>query len=250
MNISSQSRAATSFRCHAHKQLELGADSGVLGSAAITCKKPVNQCGFTLIELLVVIGVIVVMAAVMAPAMSFIKGGNDLGTAGNRISGLLEQSRAYAMSRNTYVWAGLKNVNPGGPVAIAAVYSKDGSANTNSTNLVTLGKLIVIENVCLASVTATNAGLNRQTADTNLSSGASLVSFSLTKGGSTYTFTNTIGFNSQGIAVTQGFDSISQIIEIGLIPSRNTNASPATMPSNVVVFQVSGITGSVKTYRP
>jgi hypothetical protein len=190
------------------------------------------------------------MAALMAPAMSFIKGGTDLSIAGSQVSGMLEQARAYAMSRNTYVWTGLKNVNPGGPIAIASVYSKDGTPNTNASNLVQIGKILSIDNACLTTIAATNGGLNRQTADTNLASGASWTSFSLAKGGASYTFSNTIGFSSQGVAVTQGFDSIPQIIEIALIPSRNTNAPPATTPPNVVVLQVSGITGAVKTFRP
>jgi len=223
----------------------------LLSGRPYDCRTLARNEAFTLIELLVVIGIIVAMAALMAPAMSFIKGAGDLGTAGNQVSGLLERSRAYAMSRNTYVWAGLMNMNPGGPLALASVYSKDGTANTNPSNLVQLGKLISIDNICLTSLPLPNTGnLTRQTADTNLGMGASSTTFALTKAGVTYTFSKTIGFSSQGVGVTQGFDAIPQIIEIGLIASRNTNTPPTTPPSNVVVLQVSGITGAVKTYRP
>lgn len=211
---------------------------------------PARNAAFTLIELLVVIGIIVAMTALMVPALSFIKGGSDLGIAGSKISGMLEQARAYAMSRNTCVWVGLMNVNPGGPLALGAVYSKDGTANTNSSNLSPLGKFISIDNTCLASVVLPATGnLARQAADFSLPMSNSTTSFSLPHGGTNSTFTNTIGFNSQGVAVTQGFDSIPRIIELGLIPSRGTNSSSA-VPSNVVVLQISGITGAVKTFRP
>lgn len=210
-----------------------------------------RRAAFTLIELLVVIGIILAMAAIMVPAVSFIQGGSDLGIAGGRISGILEQARAHAMARNTCVWVGLRNVNPGGPVAIASVYSRDGTTNTISANLIPLGKISTIDNVCLYNLTnRTNGNLWRQPADTNLISGVSSVSFSLTKGGTNYTFTNTIGFNSQGIAVTQGFDTVPQIIEVGLIPSRTTDAAPASAPANILVLQVSGISGAVRTFRP
>ncbi len=211
-----------------------------------------RRAAFTLIELLVVIGIILAMAAIMVPAVSFIQGGSDLGIAGGRISGILEQARAHAMARNTCVWVGLRNVNPGGPVAIASVYSRDGTSNAASTNLIPLGKLISIENVCLSTNTSssTNGNLRRPTADTILISGSSSVPFSLTKGGVTHTFSNTIGFNSQGIAVTQGFETVPRNIEVGLIPSRNTNAAPASPPTNVLVLQVTGISGAVRTFRP
>lgn len=209
-----------------------------------------RRAAFTLIELLVVIGIILAMAAIMVPAVSFIQGGSDLGIAGGRISGILEQARAHAMARNTCVWVGLRNVNPGGPVAIASVYSRDGTSNSASTNLIPLGKISTIDNVCLYNLTnRTNGNLWRQT-DINLMSPTSSVSFSLTKGGVTYTFTNTIGFNSQGIAVTQGFETVPRVIDVGLVPSRTTNFAPASAPANILVLQVTGISGAVRTFRP
>ena len=61
---------------------------------------------FTLVELLVVIAMIVIMMALLVPAMTGIKGGQDVTKAAYDVSGVLEQARTYAIANNTYVWVG------------------------------------------------------------------------------------------------------------------------------------------------
>jgi len=94
---------------------------------------------FTLIELLVVVGVMALLMALVVPAMKGIKGGQDLGAAGEGIAGILDEARTYAMANNTHVFVGFEEVNEQngssvkpqvsgtGRVALAVVASKDGS---------------------------------------------------------------------------------------------------------------------------
>ena len=139
--------------------------------------------GFSLIELLVVMAIIGILAAVTIPAMNSIKGASNVTKAAYDIAGALEQARAYAMAKNTYVFVGIAEVDSskdpsvkpqvatadptvGGRVAVAVVASKDGTrgydvtsgslpnpawSDTNlAANLMAIGKLQRFENLHLA----------------------------------------------------------------------------------------------------
>ena len=67
--------------------------------------------GFSLIELLVVMAIIGILAAVTIPAMNSIKGASNVTKAAYDIAGALEQARAYAMAKNTYVFVGIAEVD-------------------------------------------------------------------------------------------------------------------------------------------
>lgn len=134
---------------------------------------------FTLIELMMVIAIIVLLAVLVAPAMTSIKGAGNVTNAAYSIAGLLDQARSYAMANNTFVWVGFKevdaskdtSVNPQttgqGRIAIAIVASRDGTRGYDVTNasltnpawsnynngasLVAISKLQRFENVHLAT---------------------------------------------------------------------------------------------------
>src|SRR5438094_790665 len=61
---------------------------------------------FSLVELLVVIGIMVLLAALMAPAFTSIKFAGDVTSGSYIVKGVLEQARTYAMTNNTYTWVG------------------------------------------------------------------------------------------------------------------------------------------------
>ena len=118
--------------------------------------RPISYCtalsprpalrAFTLVELLVVIGLIVVLMALMGPAMNAIKGANDVTKTVYDLASTLEQARAYAIANHTYAWVGIgefdasKNASatpqvPGdGRVVIAVVASRDGTRGYDATN--------------------------------------------------------------------------------------------------------------------
>lgn len=141
-----------------------------------------SRTAFTLIELLVVMSIMLVLMALLVPAITGIKGANDLSKATYDIAGTLEQARAYAMANRTYVWVGFAEVDAsvsdskvpqkaatataGGRVAVAVAASKDGTrgydvtngslatppwtTGTNS-NLIALNKLQYFDNVHMAA---------------------------------------------------------------------------------------------------
>ena len=140
-----------------------------------------RTAAFTLVELLTVMGVILLIVALMVPALKSIKGSGDVTSAAYSISGLIENARSYAMTNSTYVWVGFYEENAGtttptaatpsysgkGQVVLAAVYSVDGTTSCqNSTatvsspivmtakQLLPLGKITKVQNLHLADVGA------------------------------------------------------------------------------------------------
>jgi type II secretory pathway pseudopilin PulG len=128
--------------------------------------------GFTLIELLVVIGIMIVVAAFIAPVFTSLKSAGDVTTAAYTVKGVLEQARTYAMANNTYTWVGFyeedvsqPSTNPPTPgvgrLVMSIVAANDGvqgfdpiavASPTNRLDiarLIQVGKLIKIENVHL-----------------------------------------------------------------------------------------------------
>lgn len=103
----------------------------------------VRRGAFTLLELLVVMAIMVAIMALVVPAFSSLKSGNDVTKAAYDIAGALNHARAYAMANATYVFVGIAEVDasvdssakpqlttgatPHGRVALAIVASKDGT---------------------------------------------------------------------------------------------------------------------------
>ena len=105
-----------------------------------------NRSAFSLIELLVVMGIIAILSSLAIPAFNAIRGGGSLTKAANDVSGILEQARAYAMAQNTYVWVGFKKE---GTDTLLVGVSASPSGTTNTNNLVSISRLVRIENLQL-----------------------------------------------------------------------------------------------------
>jgi prepilin-type N-terminal cleavage/methylation domain-containing protein len=230
--------------------------------------------GFTLIELMVVIGIMGLMLALSAPAISALKGSGDLGKAAGDIQGILEQARSYAMANNTYVYAGIQEqdgVNPTntvgvGRVAIGIVASKTGMrayADPStpgalvSTNLNPLGSVKFFDNVHLASsaTVGSNGNMARATMDVDLGTNTNCVTtFNMPPTGTAkYSFSRVIEFDPQGVARCQisstALDvSTKNYFELPLMSARGNVAM--TNSSNTAVIQIDGITGAIRLYRP
>jgi type II secretory pathway pseudopilin PulG len=125
---------------------------------------------FTLLELLVVIGIIGLLLVLLAPAFTYIKGGNDVTSAAYTIQGVLDTARTYAKANNTYTWVGFfeedapppseSPATPGtGRIVMSIVASADGTmlytaplttpTPLPSGSLIQVGKLTKIDNVHL-----------------------------------------------------------------------------------------------------
>src|SRR3954447_13251445 len=62
---------------------------------------------FSLLELMVVMAIMILLAGLIAPAFTSLKGAGDITSAAYTIKGVLDQARTYAMANNTYTWVGL-----------------------------------------------------------------------------------------------------------------------------------------------
>lgn len=202
---------------------------------------PVCQNGFSLVELLVVISLIAVLSAGTIPALNGIKGGQSLTKAAYDVAGLLEQARAAAMARNTYVYVGLAEADDstsavqlkpdGGRVVMALMASKTGVrplalSGMAAADLVPMQNLQKFDNVKLDPLGADgNMGSRKSGSEVvNLSEGSGgFASFSCsTPGGNSVTFDKVIEFDPSGAARFTRKDSIDGWIEIPLKSARSS----------------------------
>ncbi len=239
---------------------------------------------FSLIELLVAVGVILVLMGLAVPAFSYIKGGNDFAAGVSMIANSLEQSRAYAMANNTYVFWGIQECNAnlpeervpqeeagegsGGRVAVGAVVSLDGTRiydpnaadrerdwetkTRSGTRLMQLGSILWRDGVSLPTDPLPGTGnLLRPSSPTPLqiSEVKDSLSFSSPQGSPKprHTFTRCIQFDPQGGATVVGSEGVYRF-ELGIVPARG--AQRDSNSANVAVLQVDAVTGAVKVYRP
>jgi prepilin-type N-terminal cleavage/methylation domain-containing protein len=217
--------------------------------------------GFSLVELLVVMAVLVVMLSLAGPAMNALKGANDVNQAAADLSGLLEQARAYAMANNTFTYVGIAQTEKNNTyqVKLAVWASKQGIRQNNISaikdDLLQIGRVKTLENAKLSKSidqyktkrpdVDNAAKIDDQTASSglNLSTGTSDTKVD---------FKTFLRFSPGGAVQLDSFtdptDNLRSYYEIGLKQTRGNNDN---LPNaNSAVIQVSGLTGSVQTYRP
>lgn len=97
--------------------------------------------GFSLIELLIVINITAYILWLTIPAFFSITSASRVSEAAFGISSAVERARSEAITRHTYVWLGLQEESSEQllGIRVGLVASMDGTANTNSTNLASLG---------------------------------------------------------------------------------------------------------------
>ena len=106
---------------------------------------------FTLVEMLAVIAVIAIGVALLAPVVPGIVGSKGMTRAVTEVASILEQCKAEAITRRSYVYVAFVNAtNSSGKaeMRIGAAISRDGSgSNVTAGNLRPLTKVFKIENV-------------------------------------------------------------------------------------------------------
>ena len=266
----------------------------------LTSEKRGRCSGFTLLELIVVLSIIIIMTVLLAPAFTNRKSADDMTNAANGIKGLLETARTYARANNTYVFVGFvevdASVNPSvspqvttnyGRVAVAAVFSKDGTrqfqylttgqggdwtANyANGAHLSGVGKLQAYENLHFVPVnfpswapsshpTSNMARYQPSNSTYNLGTSSSTTPFTWPLGsplsGGQYRFDKVINFDPQGvarIATGTNADEVANVMEIDFQQAHGTvTPTPPTNQDvgNHVVIQIDPSSGAIRVYRP
>jgi type II secretory pathway pseudopilin PulG len=266
---------ASPFRC--------GGAGGVLSVDA-----RVRTRAFTLLELLIVVGIIIALTALVVPAFTNLKSGNDVTSAANTIKGVLDTARTYAKANNTYTWVGFfeesvaqPSTTPAaagiGRLVMSIVASKDGTmlytGNLSSpvtldpggsTALLQINKLTKIDNVHLKTFAAGSGGVSG-TFDTRPAVSTTpcpcqigdnapptpSLTFHYPAGSSSpqYAFTKVVQFSPRGEAVVDNANyALTPIGEIDFEPTHG-NVDPSPTPANRVAVQFDGIGGNVKIYK-
>lgn len=258
-----------------------------------------GRFAFTLLELLAVMAIFSVLLVAIVPAFTTIKSSGDVTNAAYTISDLLQQARTYAIANNTYVWVGFyeedttaaspTNATPPYPgkgrVVLAAVASKDGTANCEdpasttsnriplmASQIAQVGKLVKVENIHMTDVGAPPSSTPSPAPATDsingrpnfpyISGSPSLDYQNRINSDDThspynqtlypfvaqgYTFYKTIRFSPRGEAQINSTYELRLLAEIGLRPTHGTAVD--TNSTNVVAIQFSGIGGNFKIYR-
>jgi type II secretory pathway pseudopilin PulG len=220
-----------------------------------------------LLELLIVVGIMGLLLVLLAPAFTYIKGGNDMTGAAYTIKGVLDTARTYAKANNTYTWVGFAGsigTNVTGQVEVAIVASTDGtnlwSVNNAlpSASLIQVGKMETLNNIHIGDTGApqplpspapefeTRASVD---SDHRISSSANTpYPFTVQQ----TTFNKWIQFSPRGETLVHGgnFSTVSYA-EVGLLPTHGTTLAATINPAsgNLVAIQVSGFGGNVRVYR-
>lgn len=210
-----------------------------------------------MLELLLVIAVLATLSGLAVVSFDNMARAGALTRASTGIEGALETARAQAMARGTPVWLGLKNhqAGPEASILLAVVTSRGGETTPSQTttgspdsDLVQLGPLQRFKHVRLESVPLTTERPAAQE-DARIPGLPAILSFSIAQGNEWITFdSDVIEFNGRGEArVLRGPGGLRSVIEVGV---ENASGPIGTGASNYAAVQISGLSGTVSSYRP
>ena len=209
-----------------------------------------RQEGFSLVELLVVIAIISLLMVMAAPVVSSLMGAKTLDRGTYDLAGLLEQARNEAVTRQTYVWVGIKPVPTahGLEIQVAIVCSKDGTGtNTDPSNLANLSKVFHLSNLSLVAWSGLKASTqNLFTNATPVSVSSNVAGIAFTSGQTQFQGT-TLTFTPGGEVLLKGAakstDGFNEWIDVSFRLAHGTTVAPGADDASVLI---EGATGSVK----
>lgn len=227
-----------------------GCDQSGLDSGASVFR----ECrGFSLIELLVVLNIVAYLVWFSAPALFSILAGEGVSEAAYDFTAAVEQARNEAVTRRTYVWLAMQEEVRDGNLGlrIGAVRSKDGKANTNASNLVPLGKPLLISHVGLMDIGLPGANSFFTTAPTNgavdLTDALGGIRFQIGK--VSFDQGRTITFMPKGEATTNPVPTAASGFDPLMLLSLRQTRGTKLFPGNDVTVAVDGSVGTPAIYR-
>jgi len=198
---------------------------------------PAASRGFSLVEILAVMAVLACLAAMSVPAISGISRGSMMNNNLLIFSGVLEQARQLAISKNTYVWVVVSQpATAGEPVKVGQIASKDGTdALAWSTEALELSGSSVLEMVGKPQDLRWVKLENSSRTD----AGVALAAINITDGpGRTYT--RAVQFTPTGEARVGS--SVSRFIDVAMLQEVGNTA-------NQGVLRIAGLTGKTSLQR-
>jgi len=202
---------------------------------------------FTLVELLVVICIIAVLVAVTLPSLPGLTRAADVNKAVSGIPLFLDESRAYAMAHNTYVWVGFAEEAGTHRLLLGCVAGTTGQADDLDTqNIAPISPLRSYERFALRAV----SGLVGMAESGDDIGGSRLGTFSQRSGTASATFDKVLRYSPRGEAAIRPASAggSSRWIRIGLQPVHGPAGEAEG--TDVAVLQVGALTGQVEVFRP
>jgi len=209
--------------------------------------------GYTLIELLTVIAIIAIMTTAATSLVPPLFESNQLDKNMTTLSGILEQAREAAISRNTYVWVAFTSnppsSSPASGVRTVLFESQDGTdVLSNFTNTGTSSSPLLIgsaNGLAPLSPLQTLPGIQLSVPTGSLSKGGAFLqsgmNLTLNVGGIAQKFTQAVMFTPDGEARVAIWNSLVEVqVQSSLHPQ-----SP-----NVAVLRLSRLTGRLTVSRP
>jgi prepilin-type N-terminal cleavage/methylation domain-containing protein len=207
-----------------------------------------GSCGFSLVEVLIVLSIIAILSIISIPLMGISSAGN-VNAAVSDISLLLNQSRAYAMAHNSYVWIGFSEEPATNPteLAVGVVAGASGQSTdlSSGTTYFPISKVHVFNQLTLKKVSSLPSIPSGTAASgDDIFSSAGATQFTQSSAGTNLTFSQILQYDPQGTAsAINTATGATHQVQIGLQPLRGNL-------SNVAVLQVTSLTGQVRVFRP
>lgn len=225
-----------------------------------------RSLGFTLVELVVVLGIILLMLGFAAPSVVGILKGRKIEQALSAVSAVLEKARMDATVQNTYIWAGLLNVDSTKTTSgqdelwIMTFKGKTGESRVPSdpTGVLPTSALQRVEGVSMVPLESLPKNLTDLVPKTSVDFQAATPSkMSLTWQGvgktGQITFNKLLLFTPRGEALLE--DGVDQNLPVpqphfllGL--SRTVKGKVVPAEKDLAAVLVAGITGRVTSVRP
>jgi prepilin-type N-terminal cleavage/methylation domain-containing protein len=255
----------------------------IMTSSLPSCRRAPSKLrgspSFTLVEMLVVLAIIAIISAIAVPLIPSLMKSNTIDSNVQTLSGILEQARETAISGNTFVWVAFSDppaASPGTGEWVAVFQSQDGTDPINqsgtgwtttgitvpgtvgSTPIQLVGKLQNLPNVQITDFTNTMlSAVSNNMSSSGFYSSSQTITNLFEPSGMQWTitplantegysaskpyFTHAIQFTPDGEAHVQAWSSN---VVFGLIPSTGTSTN------NVVVLNISRLTGKTSVFRP
>lgn len=185
------------------------------------------RAGFSLIELLIVVAILSALVVFTVNGFNSISSSKGVTQAASDVVSLMEFARNEAVARQTFTWAAFKNVtNAGNPeLRMMVIGSADGTTNANSTNLVSLSRVLQVRDCNLIDYSALSSETRGLFATNVVNLGTAGIKYSASSQNQ-FTDGATITFTPRGEALLKGSpdpkDGFIPFLGIGLQSSRGT----------------------------
>ena len=197
---------------------------------------------------MIVIAIIALLSSFAISSFNSIGQARGVSEAAYRFAAAIELARSEAISRQSFVWLGIqKETNSGSlDLRVGMVYSKDGSANTNASNLQPIGRSLLIQHAGITDAVGLNVGTDL-TGVTELSTFSQGMGFAI--GQAQFTDKRTVTFTPMGEAMTKPSPATSDGFEPRLAVGLRQAHGTSLMTNNDIAVVIDGSVGLPTIYR-